>query len=260
MTRKNSTTIDHDAILAAVTKAVLAELSKPAKEAKPSKTVKAKPTAKPTTETTRSLCKVTRSEFITAAQADGVDLVGLSTKAIAEKCTVEGYTPSGFRIGERYTAMFAADVTPTKAVPAKKAAKATPAKASAKKATTAKVSPAKATKKATTVADVLRFESDALAAVAATVEVSSTTADVEGMTPEAIKAQGEWMRSKNLAPLGAAWTAVRKGERSIKALKALNVAEGFVTPTVLAEPKSKLDELVEGGFTKAEAEAIIASL
>ena len=241
MTRKNSTTIDHDAILAAVTKAVLAELSKPAKAAKPSKTVKATPEG----ETTRALCKATRPDFITAAQADGVDLVGLSTKAIAEKCTVEGYTPSGFRIGERYTAMFAGDVTPTKAVPAKKAAKATPAKASAKKATTAKVSPAKATKKATPKAKV---------------EVNSTTADVEGMTPEAIKAQGEWMRSKNLAPLGAAWTAVRKGERSVKALKALNVAEGFVTPTVLVEPKSKLDELVEGGFTKAEAEAIIASL
>lgn len=242
MTRKNSTTIDHDAILAAVTKAVLAELSKPAKEAKPSKTVKAKPEA----ETTRSLCKATRPDFITAAQADGVDLVGLSTKAIAEKCTVEGYAPSGFRIGERYTAMFAGDVTPTKAVPAKKAAKATPAKTVAKKATTAKV---KATKKASPKAKV---------------EVNSTTADVEGMTPEAIKAQGEWMRSKNLAPLGAAWTAVRKGERSVKALKALNVAEGFVTPTVLVEPlvepKSKLDELVEGGFTKAEAEAIIASL
>ena len=36
-----------------------------------------------------------------------------------------------------------------------------------------------------------------------------------------------WMREKGLVPSGAAWAAVKAGERNVRTLKALNVADGL---------------------------------
>jgi hypothetical protein len=47
-------------------------------------------------------------------------------------------------------------------------------------------------------------------------------------------AAAAWMREHGLVPSGTAWTAVKEGERSIKALKAMNESDGLT-----AKPKSK---------------------
>jgi hypothetical protein len=47
---------------------------------------------------------------------------------------------------------------------------------------------------------------------------------------EANRAQAAWMRSHGLVPSGQAWEAVSKGERGVKALKALNREDGLSLP------------------------------
>lgn len=92
-----------------------------------------------------------------------------------------------------------------------------------------------------------------------------------------------WMREKGLVPSGQAWAAVKKGERNIKALRALNEADGLkpmvkkagVTAEVQAEtkvaktrkPKAEaktepegpdpVQALIDGGWSEAEAKEIL---
>lgn len=97
-----------------------------------------------------------------------------------------------------------------------------------------------------------------------------------------------WMREKGLVPSGQAWAAVKKGERNIKALRALNEADGLkplerkagvtaevqtevktakkarkAKPEPKPEPEPQVDEakiasLVAAGFTEDEARGILA--
>lgn len=63
-----------------------------------------------------------------------------------------------------------------------------------------------------------------------------------------------WMREKGLVPTGTAWTAVKNGERSIKALKAMNEADGLKPKTkgsTGAQPEARTKVTTKGSTVNA---------
>lgn len=52
------------------------------------------------------------------------------------------------------------------------------------------------------------------------------------------KAAAAWMRENGLVPSGSAWKAVSGGERDVKALRAMNAADGLKAPVAKASAKA----------------------